>query len=138
MVEVLVHSFAPLLGSELAEEAVGFAGTCGWASAMETVDEGDEPEALGVKFGSVAYPQIRCGGVASAPWLVIGVDGLEERADEASDQDLRDISFSERHLHGGGAVGDHLGRVHFSPEARRGGAERRQSPIHFFYGCGIV
>ena len=112
---MLVGAAAPFLGSERAKERVRMASTFGFAALMELLDLGAEPLLFLEEITGIRANEFFGGGAVFGEGLFVGVDRLDERAEDAANEGAREIELTTGHVDGGRAMGEHLGDVHLSP-----------------------
>src|ERR1700722_20742481 len=89
MIQMFVHSPAPLLWGEIAKERVGRPSTLSFRSLTKLPDLEFELFLFAQTNPRVGYLQRFVGGTVSREWLLIRVNWLDQRSDHPPDQYAR-------------------------------------------------
>jgi hypothetical protein len=137
VVEVFVHAAAPFLRREFSEKGMGMTGALGFSAFVKLADFGTELLLFALKIAGAGENEFFGGGTVLGEGFLVDEDGLDERSDKTADENAREIAFARGHVHRGGAVGQHLGNVHFAPLAGGGGLEFVDAGENFVDGLAI-
>ena len=138
VVDMFVHPHGPLVGGEVAEEAVGVGGTAGGAGGGEAVDQGAEDVARVIEIAVVRYGKAGDRGrVAPHRLALLEGFGFDHSPDQAADEHSRRTAIAEGKFHSHGAVGDGLTGRHFAPETPSVGTEAGDAIFEFLNTVGV-
>jgi len=134
---VLVHAATPFLRRELSEKGMGMTGALGFSAFVKLADLAAELLLFASEIAGIQEDEFLGRRAVSGKGFFVGEDGLDERSDEATDKNAREIAFAGGHVHRGGAVSKHLGDVHFAPLASGGGLQFVDAGEDFVGGVAI-
>jgi len=115
MVEVLVHSSAPLVWREQTEKGMRMLCALRFPALMKLPDTNFELVLFTAEISLIGYDQALVGGAAPGKWLIVAEDRLHHRSDDPTDQDARPYETSGGEVERGGAMRHHLRNLHFAP-----------------------
>lgn len=135
MIEMFIHSAAPLLRCERAKEKMRLACTPRFATFLKLPYFLFELFPFPEKIALVRHHQTRVSGAVPRKWLLIAVHRFHQRPDQPADKHARQIAPPGSHVQRRRTMRHHLTRIHFSPLPRRfrlQPVQARQRFVHCF------
>jgi hypothetical protein len=123
VIQMFVHSAAPLLRTERAKERMGMAGTLRFPALMKPPNLCQKLFLFAKKIPLIGAHQLFGRGAIPAKWLFVGIDGLDEWSQQPANEHSRHIEAASGHVHRRGTVRHHLRHVHLAPLPLGGGPQ---------------